>query len=588
MTDSPGKSEERPEPSGAVTAPASQLPSRPAVLDAVAQALEETGHNWAWQGERDAPDRWTGETGPKDLDVWYQAPPAAPDPVSSLTHRFTSARVAEARDPRRLCHISLAILTATGPAIVDITYGDLRVGPVLLVPAAEVTIEEITAEDVRAGHREGTAVPGNRLTGVAAVADLLVRPVLRGRLPTPCRLAAARTAWMLADPHHREALARRLTRQLGARVAADLIAVAGGGHPDPALPGRARIRLAACSLTLANAAATWSQRHAILPAGPDAGPLGLRIRGVVVALVGTDGAGKSTVADALRRGLLGYGLHSSPAYFGMARGNLPGVALARRLLAVGSTVPMARKDDKSGKGEVSSEPNPAPSARSNAGPSERSGAGPSAGPDAGPGVGANAGPDAGASVGSSSGSSPVSSAGAGVGSSAGTSPGDGRMVSGGAAARRVPVGGGVAGLDRPGLRKVAAWFYAAEYLYRYLRTVAPALARREVVIADRWVYDLRESPWPGSAAARFAEFLVPAPDLLVLPDAPAEVIHHRKPERPLREQAAQQQRYRDLLAEHPARVAELVVDTSGAAGSELGALVAAVVRAAHGPRRRRG
>ncbi|RSM58178.1 thymidylate kinase, partial [Actinoplanes sp. ATCC 53533] len=215
--------------------------------------------------------------------------------------------------------------------------------------------------------------------------------------------------------------------------------------------------------------------------------------------VGTDGAGKSTVADGLHDRLRGYGISTSAAYFGMARGNLPGVALARRVWGVGATTPPA---------------------------------------------------------------SPA----------------------------RIPDPGGAAvvpAADHPRARRVAAWFYAGEYLWRYLRTVAPALARRRVVIADRWVYDLRESPWPGSRAARAAEFLVPAPDLLVLPDAPPELIHARKPERGLAEQAAQQLRFRRLLAEHPARVAEVVVDTSGAAPDPLALLVAAVVQAAHGPRRRR-
>ncbi|WP_245908058.1 thymidylate kinase [Pseudosporangium ferrugineum] len=459
-------------------------PARAELLAAVVAALDATGERWAWQGEAGAPERWLAATGPKDLDVWYAAPPSPGDPVGVLARAYAAARVAEAHDPRRLRHVSLAVETATGPAVVDVTRGDLCVGPVLLVPAGRATTDPLT----------------HRLTGAAAVADLLVRPVLRGRLPGPDRLAEARAAWAAAEPGHRQDLARRLTAQLGAGVAADLIAVAGGAAPGARLPLRARVRLAARSLTPAALPATWAQRRAVLPAGRSAGPLGLRVRGVVVALVGTDGSGKSTVAGGLHDRLHRYGLPTSSAYFGMARGNLPGVALARRLLGVGSTEP-ARPAL------------PAP-----------------------PG-------------------SPVP------------------------AATPAP-------LDHAPLRRVAAWFYAGEYVWRYLRVVAPAVARRRVVIADRWVYDLRESPWPGSRAARVAELLVPAPDVLVLPDAPAELIHDRKPERGLAEQAAQQQRFRELLAEHPARHAELVVDTSGATADPLAPLVAAVVQAAHRPRRR--
>ncbi|WP_433795232.1 hypothetical protein [Actinoplanes sp. CA-252034] len=135
------------------------------------------------------------------------------------------------------------------------------------------------------------------------------------------------------------------------------------------------------------------------------------------------------------------------------------------------------------------------------------------------------------------------------------------------------------------MRRVAAWYYAGEYGWRYLRDVLPALVRGRVVIADRWVYDLRESPWPGSAAARVAELLVPAPDLLVLPDAPVDVIHGRKPERSLADQREQQERFHRLLAERPARCAEMVIDTSRSApGDDIAELVAAVVEAAHTPR----
>jgi thymidylate kinase len=485
-------------------------PDRQRVLDVVTAALDATGESWAWQGEDGAVQRWVTGTGPKDLDIWYAGPVTGP--VETIGRTLDCARIADAADPRRLRHVGLAVRTATGLAVVDITHGDLFVGPVLLMPAAQLCAEPGT----------------HRLAGAAAVADLLVRPVLRGRLPGRERLDAARAAWATADPDHRAGLARRLTAQLGARVAGELIGIAGGAAPDPGLPRRARLRLVVRSLAPGAVAATWAQRRTVLPAGPAAGPLGLRVRGVVVALVGTDGAGKSTVADGLHGLLRGYGLSTSGVYFGMARGNLPGVAAARRLFGIGSTAPPAA----------------APTAPDHAAAQAAAPASPAAVPTA----------------------------------SDHPAP---------AAPAAAPATAVVRPVDHPGLRRVAAWFYAGEYLWRYLRTVAPALARRHVVIADRWVYDLRESPWPGSRAARVAEFLVPAPDLLVLPDAPPELIHTRKPERALAEQAAQQHRFRRLLAEHPARTAEVVVDTSGATPDPLAQLVAAVVQAAHGPRRRR-
>ena len=339
---------------------------------------------------------------------------------------------------------------------------------------------------------------GPRLAGSAAAADLLLRPLLRGRVPPDSRVAQARSAWRGTTPAERSRAADLWRRALG-RVADDAVRVLDGEPAAPSLARRARRHLVGQTLRPRALASTWRQRETIRPAGRRAGPLGLPTRGVVVALVGTDGSGKSTVSEELRHRLAALGFETSDAYFGMARGNLPGVATARRWLGV-------------------------PSA-----------------PDV---TGAAAPPP------------PSSTA-----ESAGTP------------------------LDHPTVRRVAAWFYAGEYVWRYLRLVMPQRRGRRVVVCDRYVYDLEHSPWPGSRAAAWARAVVPAPDLLVLPDAPDEVIHRRKPERLLAEQAAQQEWLRGVLASRPARVGEMVVDTSGATLDPVSPVVAAVVEAAHGRRR---
>jgi thymidylate kinase len=242
-----------------------------------------------------------------------------------------------------------------------------------------------------------------------------------------------------------------------------------------------------------NLAASWRQRRSIVPAGRRRGPLGHRARGVVVATVGTDGSGKSTVADTARARLEALGFTTRTAYFGMARGNLPGVGLARKVLRI----PAPGGEDKSAV-EPAEVPDP------------------------------------------------------------GTPP-----------------------ADHQALRRVAAWYYAVEYGWRYLTSVAGPRRRGEVVVCDRYVYDLRDSPWPGSKAAGFAQWLVPAPDILILPDAPAEMIHARKPERPFAEQRAQQEKFRLLVAEGPGTSANLVVDTSGQTPDAVAPLVRAIISAAH-------
>jgi thymidylate kinase len=454
-------------------------PDRAEVLAAVVEAATRTGRRWAWQGSVDAGQRWIGETGPKDLDLWCEGRGAGhDDPVVAFGRAVTCAKVVDANRPGRLRHVILAAETATGVAVVDFDFGDLLVGPVLLVPADEIDADHET----------------RRLVGAAAVADLLVRPLLRGRAPDRTRMVEATEAWRATGPTERTALVERLRHQLGARVTGQILDALAGAAVDPMLPRRTRAWLLVRSLAPANIAATWAERATVVPAGRAAGPLGLRTRGVVVAVIGTDGSGKTTVTDELDERLRRFGMATGSAYFGMGRGNLPGVRLARR--AVGAL--RSRSRARSG---ATLDPT-APIAR-----------------------------DA----------------------------------------------------DLPGLRRAAAWFYAAEYVWRYLRYVRPQRRSRRVVIVDRWVYDLRESPWPGSAAAEVIRRIVPSPDIVVLPDAPVAQIHARKPERPIAEQAAEQGRYRRLLAERPARYAELIIDTSGATADPLAPLVAVVIEAAHRP-----
>ena len=484
-------------PSERADDPRIALPSRVELAVRLVAILCDAGVEWAWQGASGAPVGWLIETGPADLNVWWRpgSGTCAADPsalIERLCRELPATPIADARDPARLRHTSLVVRADTGLAVIDLTHGDLRVGPIMLVPAALVT------------STKGTAP---RLTGAAAAADLLLRPLLRGRLPMRERVQEARAAWEGAADGARQAAVNEWRTSLGAPLVDDVVRVLEGAALPTSLPGRARRRLLRATVAPRAWASTWRARHTVAPAGRHASPLGLRGRGVVVAFVGTDGSGKSTVAARLRERLEGGGFATSSAYFGMARGNLPGVALARRVLRVGGV-----------------EPAPAT-------------------PVAAPGAGAVPARDSGM-------------------------PRTAAAVDG-------------SELDRPLLRRAAAWYYAAEYVWRYRRTVAPALRRGRIVLVDRYVYDLRESPWPGSWASRVAEALVPRPDILVLPDAPDAMIHARKPERPAHDQAAIQARYRRLLAERPARIGHVTVDTSGATVDPVAGLELAVISAVH-------
>src|SRR4051812_5694639 len=80
--------------------PRSAAPGRPQIVAAVATALSRSTRRWAWQGPTGAADSWLTDTGPKDLDLWYEPGPPDADPVALIRQAFPCARVATADDPR--------------------------------------------------------------------------------------------------------------------------------------------------------------------------------------------------------------------------------------------------------------------------------------------------------------------------------------------------------------------------------------------------------------------------------------------------------------------------------------------------------
>jgi thymidylate kinase len=447
-------------------------PTRGDILDALdvelAAIAQTPGIRAAWQGATGAKDAWRTATGPADLDIWCDDAGFAV--LDATLSRFHAARIQQADRPGRLRHVSYAIETLQGLAVVDLTRGDLMVGPVLLVPAAHVPAAR------RGGRRRRPLRPP-----AAAWTYRRRRAPRPGsgrvescgpRIPHRLPLQPARPARPSTRPQHRTGPGRRRRpRDTRPRCASR------PRRTDPASrqPGR----------------------HLDQPAHrPPRRRGGVRTTGCLVVLVGTDGSGKSTVASEIDARLTNAGLRTSTAYLGMARGNLPGVALARKLLGV------------------------APA-------------------------------------------------------------GDGAPAKPATQAPAAPKPSG--SLEHASVRRIAAWYYAAEYLLRWWRDIRPGMKNGGVVIADRYVYDLRESPWPGSTASRVAEFLMPRPDVLVLPDAPDRIIHARKPERTAQEQADQQERFRELVRTAPARTESLTVDTSGLSFDldPVAPVVSAVVASLH-------
>lgn len=101
------------------------------------------------------------------------------------------------------------------------------------------------------------------------------------------------------------------------------------------------------------------------------------------------------------------------------------------------------------------------------------------------------------------------------------------------------------------LVKVAYWLI--DYSVGYYAKIRPALSRSTLVLYDRYLVDTLVDPRRYRYAGprwllRLAWWLVPKPDLVILLDAPTEVLRARKEEVPLQETERQRHAYRELVA----------------------------------------
>ena len=98
--------------------------------------------------------------------------------------------------------------------------------------------------------------------------------------------------------------------------------------------------------------------------------------------------------------------------------------------------------------------------------------------------------------------------------------------------------------------KLGLW--SADYIYSHFSTLRKQRAQGTLIIFDRYYADLLVDPkryrYGGPMAlARAAGQLVPKPDLVILLDAPAEVLQSRKQEVPFTETVRQRQAYLQLV-----------------------------------------
>ncbi len=122
-------------------------------------------------------------------------------------------------------------------------------------------------------------------------------------------------------------------------------------------------------------------------------------------------------------------------------------------------------------------------------------------------------------------------------------------------------------------------FMLADYLLGYLFQLAPAMMRSDMIIFDRYIYDLlvdsKRVRYGGPLwLLRLAARVVPRPDLVILLDAPAEVLWSRKQEVAFEEVVRQRERYLQVVGELPSAV---VIDAAQFPSDVIGSVLSAIV-----------
>lgn len=327
--------------------------------------------------------------------------------------------------------------------------------------------------------------------GAAVVTELVLRRCARGKASEAAHIRYARQCWRnLPEPERAGFLAR--ARERFRPPTAQLLERALRGDSD--FPWERLRRRLLCGACLARPAllAEFAVDKVLFDRRPRQRtryPGGSRPSGTTVAILGTDGTGKSSLVVELRRTLGNFGMGVHDLYFGRVRGSaLFSDSMRKRLERVTRA----------------------------------------------------------------------------------TSIEDSTL----AAPRRVS-------RQQRSLRHLASYVYVVDYAARLALHVLPLWARGNVVIFDRYVYDLRIMPHASALAARLAEVIAPRPRLMFFLDVDANVITARRQERSLAEVLKQQTILRETCARMGAGTRYVPIDSLGSVNELAWQMARAVIATAH-------
>jgi thymidylate kinase len=455
---------------------------RAACLRAIARALDAAGVVWAVRGAPGELLRWCRDRSPKDLDLW--APRDHAETVVAVLIRAggipTCARRGVAGRPGIGSAMFMFVEEDGRPiGTLDVSFGPPRAGVI------ELAAESDHVRDIQ----RPAGLPC--FTGAAVLTELVLRRCARGKASDTAHIRYARRTWRGLPELDR----RRFLEQVSQRFrppTARLLERALADEDDFPWDRLRRRLLAGACLARPRLLAEYAIDKALFDRQPrqrSRYPGGSRPSGTTIAILGTDGTGKSSLVVELRRALGNFGLGAQDLYFGRVRGSaLVSDSMRQRLERLTRATSIADSTAH--------------------------------------------------------------------------------------APRRISRG-------QRALRHIASYVYVIDYAARLVLRVMPLWAQGNVIIFDRYVYDLRIMPHASALAARLAELIAPRPRLLFFLDVDARVIAARRQERTLAEVLKQQTILREACTRIGAGTRYVPIESLASVNELARQLARAAIATAH-------
>lgn len=290
------------------------------LITKIIASLNNEGVLPAYQGCRyEIADKLNQYNQRKDIDIWIAENEL--EKLDDVMNKFDATRIITSIHKDWLSHI-IYITPYNGSYIqIDFTIGRLMVGPFMLHDAKMDVVNYGTLPC---------------LTYTSAVANLILRPLFRGHNPSGLRRIEACEAWDVTPDSLRQKWLTSLTEECGQHISSLSQKILERNQCADKLLRRMKLAILVASFRKLPAYSKQSYRlfkQYLFILLNRQKPFGRPASGTLIVLLGTDGAGKSTVADISCCLFRQAGYKAGIYYLGRGRGNLPGLNMIRNLVS---------------------------------------------------------------------------------------------------------------------------------------------------------------------------------------------------------------------------------------------------------------